>query len=86
MYPVAHETKLDAVASSCIAGIWFGFQIAKNRPRAVFCVVGEPGIEPGPLGPKPSTLPLCYTPSKKLCGLLTLKCTEVHFVWLAVKI
>ena len=25
-------------------------------------LVGVPGIEPGPLGPKPSTLPLCYTP------------------------
>jgi hypothetical protein len=24
--------------------------------------VGEPGIEPGPHGPKPRTLPLCYTP------------------------
>jgi hypothetical protein len=27
---------------------------------------GEPGIEPGPLGPKPNTLPLCYTPSEKI--------------------
>ena len=26
--------------------------------------VGEPGIGPGPLGPKPSTLPLCYTPTQ----------------------
>jgi hypothetical protein len=25
--------------------------------------VGEPGIEPGPHGPKPRTLPLCYTPN-----------------------
>ncbi len=30
----------------------------------LFCFVGEPGIEPGPHGPKPRTLPLCYTP----CG------------------
>ena len=26
--------------------------------------VGEPGIEPGPHGPKPRTLPLCYTPTQ----------------------
>ena len=31
--------------------------------------VGEPGIEPGPLGPKPSTLPLCYTPMREGCGV-----------------
>lgn len=37
-------------------------------------VVGEPGIEPGPHGPKPRTLPLCYTPSEKIDGrLLTSK-------------
>ncbi len=35
----------------------------KSRPKtAILVSVGEPGIEPGPLGPKPSTLPLCYTP------------------------
>ncbi len=28
----------------------------------LFVFVGEQGIEPWPLGPKPSTLPLCYTP------------------------
>jgi hypothetical protein len=28
----------------------------------LFHFVGEPGIEPGPRGPKPRTLPLCYTP------------------------
>ena len=28
--------------------------------------VGEPRIELGPLGPKPSTLPLCYTPNVKI--------------------
>ncbi|MEN9922416.1 MAG: hypothetical protein RL097_693 [Candidatus Parcubacteria bacterium] len=29
-------------------------------------LVGEPGIEPGPHGPKPRTLPLCYTPNSAL--------------------
>ncbi len=32
-----------------------------KKPRC-FVFVGEPGIEPGPHGPKPRTLPLCYTP------------------------
>jgi hypothetical protein len=30
----------------------------------VLAWVGEPGIEPGPHGPKPRTLPLCYTPTQ----------------------
>jgi hypothetical protein len=29
-------------------------------------LVGAPGIEPGPRGPKPRTLPLCYAPTKKI--------------------
>lgn len=36
--------------------------------------VGEPGIEPGPHGPKPRTLPLCYTPmsESRASGVLKL--------------
>src|SRR3989338_9334748 len=29
-------------------------------------LVGVPGIEPGPCGPKPQTLPLCYPPKIRL--------------------
>lgn len=29
-------------------------------------LVGKPGIEPGPHGPKPRTLPLCYIPREEL--------------------
>ncbi len=34
----------------------------RNIVSRRFVFVGEPGIEPGPHGPKPRTLPLCYTP------------------------
>lgn len=39
-------------------------KIQKNPTTrlSISVFVGEPGIGPGPLGPKPSTLPLCYTP------------------------
>ena len=33
-----------------------------SKTSVLFLYVGEPGIEPGPRGPKPRTLPLCYTP------------------------
>lgn len=34
------------------------------KPRILSNIffVGAPGIEPGPHGPKPCTLPLCYAP------------------------
>lgn len=37
----------------------------KQPTEGCFLFVGEPGIEPGPHGPKPRTLPLCYTPNEE---------------------
>ncbi len=48
--------------------------------------VGEPGIEPGPLGPKPSTLPLCYTPiewEKRRSEVTWTKTLETKLAWLS---
>ena len=41
-----------------------GFLFHGKLILLVFIYVGEPGIGPGPHGPKPRTLPLCYTPIK----------------------
>lgn len=42
-----------------------------SQETGIFVFVGEPGIEPGPHGPKPRTLPLCYTPNESCKLLLT---------------
>jgi hypothetical protein len=41
------------------------YKKAQSQGLNFFVYVGEPGIEPGPHGPKPRTLPLCYTPMQR---------------------
>ena len=45
-------------------------------------LVGEPGFEPGPPGPKPGALPNCATPRKYYLSALAIAC-NLAYIWLS---
>ncbi len=56
---------------SCMFSILANKKRVSYETRFLFAfIVGERGIEPRPLGPKPSTLPLCYTPICSFVGVI----------------